>query len=243
MWLENLVANLKSDWKHKSISATSRTLAPLAIIGGVSGLPLSGVAMTLYGLATGRRPDEDLKRWVRNKVADNNYLENLALYGITGNSSFSRGVGVQIPILDTLADQLTQDSWWDKLFSSNVPVLMTAKQIGQGLTGVAAGTYNWDVNEIVKGLFQAAPIPGNKVLRNIIKTQDAYYDGYNTSSGKKIAPAPQGNPFSKFLQVSPQIIGVSPNKVGEYYEEQKYKKLSKSPFGKATRKVYRRLVH
>lgn len=237
MWWENLVLNAKSDWKHKSPAATARTLAPLAIMSGISGLPLTGFAFTLYGLATGNNPNEDLRRWVKNKIADNDYLEALALYGFTGSAGFSQATGIQAPVVDTLADQLTQDSWWDKIFGSNVPALMTMKQIGQGLSGAAAAAYDGDVSKIVAGIAQAAPVPGNRPLRDIVKANEAYYEGYNTKAGEDIINRSQVSPFD----IGGQIFGITPNEVSEFYTERKYKKLKTSGFGKASRRAYRKL--
>lgn len=239
MWFENLILNLKSDWKHKTPASTARTLAPLAIMGGITGLPLSGFAFSLYSLASGRNPDKDLKKWIKRKIADNDYLEATALYGITEQAAFSQSAGVQTPVLDTLTDQLAQDSWWDKLFSSNVPALMTAKQIGQGLSGVIAGTYNWDEKEIIKGLAQAAPIPGSKVIRNIAKAQIASREGYRTPKGTVILS--KNKTSTPRLILGQAILGMSPNEVSEYYQDKKFKTLRKSSLGKATRRGYKKL--
>lgn len=237
MWFENLALNVKSDWKHRNISATSRTVAPMAIMAGITGLPLSGLAMTLYGLTTGKNPDDRLRRWVKRTIADNDTLESLVLYGNIGSAAFSQSAGVQVPILDTLGEQLTQDSWWDTLFSNNVPALMTFKQIGQGLAGIAEGIWEKDGLKVLIEGAKAAPIPGNKTLRDIAKTNQVYYRGYETPSGENI--------LSRNKVTAPklagQLFGFAPNELSEFYQRKRYKKLKTSTLGKATRRLIKRL--
>lgn len=235
MWFENLILNAKSDWAHKSIAATSRTLAPLAIVAGIGGLPLSGFAFTLYALVTGKDPNKDLKKWIKRRIADNNYLENAALYGFTGNASFSQAAGITTPVLDTAADQLTQDQWLDKIFSSNVPALLTVKQIATGLTTLSSGVYHKKPSEVLRAIEQGFPL---KPIRQTARTIRASEEGYRTSTGHVIYGKKKITIPEKFLQV----LGTTPNKVVEEYDERKYKKLRRSPIGKATRRTFKRLT-
>lgn len=235
MWFENLVLNAKSDWAHNSVAATSRTLAPLAIMSGIGGLPLSGFAFTLYSLATGRNPNEEVKKWVKNKIADNNWLENASLYGVTGNASFSQSTGINAPVVDNATDQLTQDNLIDKIFSSNIPALLTAKQIATGFTGIISGAYHEKPKEVLRGIEEASP----KFIRMPLRAERVIREGYRTNQGhviysKKKITVPE--------QLGQAVLGITPNKVIEEYEDNKYKKLRRSSIGKASRRFYKKLT-
>jgi hypothetical protein len=238
MWWENLALNAKSDFKHRSIAATSRTLAPLAIVGGISGLPLTGFAFSLYGLATGKNPDDRLRKWISNKLGDNDWLERMALYGVTQSAGFSQSAGIQAPVIDTLSEQLTQDSWWDKLLSSNVPALMTAKQIGQGLSLTAEGLYNRDYEKSMAGIVQSLPIAGSKPLRDINKAIQVTKSGYKTQAGDTILSRTKSNTTRVIF---PQVLGVQPNEITEFYNRKRYKQLRKSALGKGVRRTLRKV--
>lgn len=244
MWFENLVLNLKSDYRNQSAAATTRQLAGLLLSSGIRGLPLSSFGFLLYALATGRNPIEDFKRFIKKHLADNNYLENATLNGATGSYGFSQLGNIQAPVLDTtLVDAATQDSYIDKFFSSNVPFFMTTKQIAGGLAKIGEGGYGMivkgrkkDFSEVLRGIEEAAPI---KPIRQVLKTARVNREGYRNQAGKTLVSKSKISTTDAILQGT---LGITPNIVEDKYENVKYKKLKRSKLGKIVRKLVRRAL-
>lgn len=237
MWFENLILNAKSDWKHKSPAALSRQLGALAIVGGIHGLPLTGFALTLYALATGKNPDKELRKKIKKYTADNDYLEDLALNGITGNQSFSQSAGIDMPILDrTFAESLTQDNYFDKITSSSMPAVMTTRQLVDGFGLIGKGIYNKDFKQIIRGIETGGPKP----VRQLLRSERASREGYRTLNDKTIVPKKK---ITKADLIAQGFLGLTPNVVSEKYDTLKYKKLRRGKIGKASRRLIRKVSH
>jgi hypothetical protein len=207
MWVENLALNVKSDFQNKRISATSRHLIPLAIMGGIAGLPLSGLMAALYTLITNKDPKDEFHKYVNNQPL----LERLALYGVTGNATLSQKLVPTFPfsesvkIEDTLSDTLKETA-----STSAIPAFSTAGQIAKGFDDLRTGDY----------LRAAGQLLPSKPLRNAATVLRYKNEGIKTRKGATIIPKSQVT-SSQLIQ---QGLGIPPSKVTEYYNEQGRKK-------------------
>jgi len=218
MWMENLVLNVKADFRNRSIAATSRHLAPLLIMGGIRGLPLSGFAAILYTGLTGEDPKKKLHQYLNN-----NTLERLALYGVTRSLSMSQKLTPSVPVLDTLRiGSGFKDTIFSNLESSTVPALSTFGQIIQGLDDLTGRkTKLKGLAEIsprvIKGPITAARTGGIEIGNKTL----VQGKGYRTGTGETIEGKFKITPLQQFGQT----FNVTPSPVSDYYEKQKVEKL------------------
>lgn len=210
MWVENLALNVKSDFQNRRISATSRHLIPLAIMGGITGLPLAGLMGALYTLITNKDPKDEFHKYVNNQPL----LERLALYGVTGNATLSQKLVPTFPfsesikIEDTLSDTLKETA-----STSAIPAFSTAGQIVKGFDDLRAGDY----------LRAAGSLLPTKPLRNAATVLRYKKEGIKTRKDTTIVPKSKVT-SSQLLQ---QGLGIPPSAVTEYYNEIARKKRTK----------------
>lgn len=230
MWLENLALNVKADFyrtfeglkdnsgirdfgenvvkdlgenKAKSIV---RHLAPLVVMGGIKGLPLSGLASTLFTLIT----DKDVKDEFDKVFGQDSMLEMFALYGISGSAALSQRLTPSVPFIDnpkigtSLGGTLSET-----LSASNIPAIATAAQIGRGFSDLVNG-------QKLRGISEAFPI---KPVRTLATASRYSTEGIRTRANRTLVPKDQvtaGN-------IVGATIGLQPNKVIENYDRQKSK--------------------
>lgn len=210
MWLENLALNVKADFAARRISATSRHLIPLAIMGGIAGLPLSGIAAGLYTLITDKDPKEEFNKYINNFPL----LEKLALYGITGNATLSRKIVPTAPFAESLkVEDTITDTVTETLSTSAIPALSTTGQITRGFDDLL----NKDYLRAAGGLVPFKP------LRNAATVIRYKQEGVKTRKGTVIIPR------SKITtsQLLFQGAGIPPSPVTEYYNKQNQKDRTK----------------
>jgi hypothetical protein len=208
MWMENLALNVRADFRARRISATARHLGAITVMGGLKALPLSGVMAGLYTLITNKDPAEDL-----HKVMNNETLERMALYGVTGHATISNKVSAEVPFVEDIGGELfSSDKSIPEIFSlSRIPAFSTAGQITKGFNDIRRG-------DAYRGLGQVLPI---KPLRNIATAIRYNEEGIRTRGGRTIVPRSQVKARHKFLQIIP---GINPAPLSEYYEKQGDKK-------------------
>jgi hypothetical protein len=205
MWMENLALNVREDFKARRISATSRHLAPVALMGGIAGLPLSGIAAGLYTLITGDDPREKFHKIIHNFPL----LEKLALYGMTGNATLSARLTPSIPFLEQIdlkKDVLTQVQ--DLFTLEKIPAVATAGQLAKGLDDLRKGEY-------LRGFSEVIPF---RPARNILRAVRYAEEGIKNRTGKTLVPE-----ISK-KEIAGQVLGVAPASQSEYYSDQAAKR-------------------
>jgi len=211
MWWENLALGVK---QNKGITRKSlflaRDLVPLAIMGGISALPLSMFAGTMYTLVSGRDPKKDWDKF----LGDDTLVEQLARYGISTSAAISRKISPQVPIVDTVlqtATSPTVDTLGDTL-TENIPFFATAEQLRKGASQVAGGDY-------FKGIINLSPRALRGPLKVIQTSERGYKSGDDTIlSRRKITP----------IQKVGQFMNIAPTETVEYYDKERTKVVKKS---------------
>jgi hypothetical protein len=221
MWAENLALNIKADLKHHKIplKSTGRHLAALALTGGISSLPLAGFGRTIYNIVT----DDDPKEQFNEFFDDESLLKDLALYGLpsipafllgTNASGISQKVGISVPMLDNMANYVTDD---EELPTSAVTALPFY------------GTYNQHISKPYKQLkrgdtYRAVEDFSPRFIRGPLKAyRYSDYGGhqaYDKGKSKTIVTGDVDN-FG-------QIFNITPAQISDYYETKRYKDLRKS---------------
>jgi Peptidase family M23 len=220
MWLENLALNVRSDWAGKRVSSTARHLAPLAIMGGIKGLPLSGFAFGLYTLLTG---DDIKKEYFDKWFKNNDRLGRMAMYGVTGSPAISQKVTPAIPFVDTfrLGDGF-YDTFAENLSSSTIPAVTTAGQFLKGLDDV------FSEGEFMRGVAGVMP----RAIRgpiNAIRTGGLTFfekelikgEGYKTRGGETIL----NKKNISAVDTTMQFFNITPVPISEYYDEKRLEDL------------------
>lgn len=211
MWWENLALGVMQSKgiARKSLFA-AREFAPLAIIAGIGGMPLSNFAGATYTLITGRDPKKDWDKL----LGDDTLIEQLARYGISTSAAISRKLSPQVPIIDPalqIATSSTINSGGD-ILSENVPVFATAEQLIRGSKQIVGDDY-------AKGIINLSPRAIRGPLKMFNTSQEGYKAGDNTVlPRRKITP----------VQKVGQFLNVSPTPVVEYYDAQRSKKVKRA---------------
>jgi hypothetical protein len=222
MWWENLAIGVKesSGVKGKSLFAV-REFAPLAIIGGVSGMPLAAFSGTMYTLLTGRDPKKDMDKF----LGDDTFIEQLTRYGITTSAGLSQKLTPTAPFLDQTGRALTADtSGGIGSLADSIPAFATADQLIRGTKQIIEG-------KTLKGAANLTP----RFIKGPIKSAEAEMEGFKTASGKVLLSKNKVTP----LQIIGQAINISPTPVLEKYDRERTKKLKKLKPTKKLRKVLR----
>lgn len=209
MWLENLALNARSDFANRRISATARHLAPLVVMGGIRGLPLTGFAFALYTLMTG----DDLKKKYFDKWFKNNEtLERMALYGVTTSPAISQKITPSVPILDTIrVEDTITDTLMTNFESSTIPALSTSIQISRGIDDILSE------GQFLRGLAGISP----RAIRGPLVATRTVKEGYRTRGGEVIVNKKDVSTLDKIQQ----SFNITPIKVSEYYEKKKTEQL------------------
>lgn len=211
MWIENLALNVKEDFRKRRISATSRHLIPLAIMGGISGLPLSGLMAGLYTAITNKDPKDEFHKYVNNFPL----LERLALYGVTGNATLSKKAVPTVPFTESFKFGDTFGETLTETFSTSViPAFSTAGQITRGFDDLLED----------KKLRAAGSILPLKPLRNLATAARYEREGIKTRKGKTILPKEKVTSSQLFFQG----LGIPPSPLTEYYEKRNREKRTKT---------------
>lgn len=198
MWLENLGLAIKADRELGRFTATPRHILPVLLTAGVKGLPAYAIAKTLYTLLTGKNPEEDFKKALKN----HSLLANFALYGMSSNAGIGAKLGATIPFLDNLAQIITDPS--RELSFENVPAINTFMQVGKG------GIDVFTKGQRMRGLEEISPA----AIKNILKAARYNREGVKSKGGQTEVPASKINGIQKGMQ----IFGVTPPAVIEHYE-------------------------
>jgi murein DD-endopeptidase MepM/ murein hydrolase activator NlpD len=211
MWWENLALGTILDKSGSSKTRKSlfaaRELAPLAIMGGMAGMPLAAFAGTMYTLITGKDPKKEMDKY----LGDDTLIEQLVRYGITTSAALSQKLTPSAPILDSLGRILTADVEGVETAAGNIPAIATGNQIFKATKQIVSG-------ELKRGLTEILPRSLKGPARAVYVNQEGYKAGNKTlmSRGKVGA-----------LETAGQIINIVPTKVIEKYEENRTKKLRK----------------
>lgn len=207
MWWENLALGVKNSKGSRKGLFLARELAPLAIMGGITGMPLAAFAGTMYTLITGKDPKKEMKKF----LGDNVLIEQLARYGITTSAGISQKVTPQAPILDQVGRVLTTDEANIESLAANAPAIATGNQI-------------WNARKILTGkrkglaLVNTLPRALKGPAKAIYTKEEGYKAGATTlMSKRRVTP----------LHMIGQSINITPTKVIEEHEERRTKKLKR----------------
>jgi hypothetical protein len=220
MWWENLAIGVK---ESKGISGKSlfavREFVPLAIMGGLTGLPLAGFAGTMYTLLTGRDPKKDADKY----LGDDSFIEQLARYGITTSASLSQKLTPSVPILDQAGRIINATSDFSiGDLADNIPAFATADQLITGIKYLTAG-------KKLKGMESLSP----RFAKGPTKAGEALKYGFRKPSGETLLSKSKQTP----LQLAGQVFNITPSPVIEKYERDRTLKLKKNKVFKKLRKV------
>jgi hypothetical protein len=221
MWIENLALAIKSDKQLKRFVATPRHIMPILITAGVKGLPLYAFGRTLFTLLTGKDPEEELKKHLKN----HQLLQNFALYGVSGNASVSQKLGATIPIVDNFANIISDPT--SELSFENIPAIGAALNFTKGIGDLATK------GNRMRGVEEMSPA----AIRDILRAARYKKEGAKDRGGNTIASK---NKITK-AQIAAQLIGISPQPLVEKYDEKRYETVKAR--GKSLRKLFSRISH
>jgi hypothetical protein len=218
MWLENFALAVKSDKELRRFVATPRHILPVLLTAGVKGLPLYAFGKTLYTLLTGKNPEDEFKKALKN----HQLLANFALYGVSGNAGVSAKLGVTVPFADNFAQIISDPS--QELSFENIPAINTLVQFGTGVVDLAKK------GKKLRGLEEVSPA----AVKNILKAARYNREGAKTRGGKTKVAESKINGLQKGAQI---LFGITPSPVVERFEKEKMDKVKK--VGKPIRKFLR----
>ncbi len=209
MWIENLAIGIKqSEGISGKSTFAARELIPLAIMGGMTGMPLASFAGTLYTLITKKDPKKLADKYLGNDT----FMEYLTRYGITTSATMSQKLTPSAPILDQAGRALTADfSAGLGGIADNIPVLATGDQLLRGISQVLTK------GKRLKGLENLS----SRAIKGPEKTIEALKYGFTSPAGKTLLP--KGKETA--LQLAGQLINITPTPVVEKYDALRNKKL------------------
>jgi len=191
LWVENFIHALKSDIQGRRLVSSPRQLAALALLGGLLGMPLAGLARLIWQKLFGEDPKEKVEEYLNDKPL----LRDLALYGVSGNPSISSRVGFM--------NRVPSDRGFDPL--NYVPLYSTGEQLFRGAENIAKGNY-------LRGAEAFTP----RSLRGIPKLIRFNEEGVRTAGGKVIVPKEELSGGEK----AGVLFNIQPRKLSEYYDKQ-----------------------
>lgn len=231
MWVENLALNVRSDFQGRSIKATAKHLAPLVIMGGIKGLPLTGFAFGLYTLITG---DDIKKKYFDQWFKNHDNLERLALYGVTTSPAISQKVSPNLivghpasllaaPILsgNLMIGDSIKDTVLSTLASSTIPALSTTSQILQGFDDLLSKDQKLRGLGEISPRFARGPLTVARTSGAVLDEEIVKGEGYRTRGGSVIVHKKKLTSLDK----AGQFFNITPIEVSEYYEKKKSEKL------------------
>lgn len=174
LWWQNLALGTaldKTGTIGQKAKFTTRELYPLAIIGGLRGLPLAGMAGTLYTILTGR----DSRKQVKRLLGNDNALERTALYGVTESASLSQRMAAPAKTGQYLLEGGLAKR---NLIGDLIPAYATAEQIISGADHLLTRGKRF------QGLEEIAP----RAISGPLKAIDYAKHGIKTSSGDTLVP-------------------------------------------------------